>query len=246
MKSNVSILVVISILLTASSLTIYSPSTNSAVATSSGRGADGQSSEDLGKEEQGQEGRGSQATEQDSAAEEEEEEEETNGDTAGEVEGDPDVDQELLNELRGGDDIKGSGTAEGEESEDDLLSELRGGDTTKQAPVAISGENVYVVWWTNNTANRNDEVMFRASTDGGTIFGNKTNLSNTTGADSVDAMIDAEGGNIVITWWETKETASTPVMRVSNDNGETFGPIMNLATNGTIGEAAEGTEEEGE
>jgi hypothetical protein len=44
--------------------------------------------------------------------------------------------------------------------------------------------------------------MFRASTDGGATFGNKTNLSNTTGAGSVDAMIDAEGRNIVVTWRE--------------------------------------------
>lgn len=34
-------------------------------------------------------------------------------------------------------------------------------------------------------------------------------------------------------------------MRVSNDNGATFGPMLMLATNGTIGEAG-GTEEEGE
>jgi hypothetical protein len=26
-----------------------------------------------------------------------------------------------------------------------------------------------------------------------------------------------------------------PVMRISNDNGETFSPILKLATNGTIG-----------
>jgi hypothetical protein len=31
-------------------------------------------------------------------------------------------------------------------------------------------------------------------------------------------------------------------MRVSNDNGATFGPVLTLATNGTIGES-EGTEE---
>lgn len=37
----------------------------------------------------------------------------------------------------------------------------------EKAPTAISGDNVYVTWWTNNTANNNDEVMFRASTDGG-------------------------------------------------------------------------------
>jgi hypothetical protein len=122
-------------------------------------------------------------------------------------------------------------------------------DQTRQqpkAPPVISGENVYVVWWTDKgTPNTNGEVMFRASTDGGATFGNKTNLSNTTTADSVDAEISAEGGSVVVTWWERNQTSDTPVMRVSNDNGETFGPVLNLAANGTIGMEEEAEEEEG-
>ncbi len=115
-----------------------------------------------------------------------------------------------------------------------------------KAPPVISGENVYVVWWTDKgTPNTNGEVMFRASTDGGATFGNKTNLSNTTTADSVDAEISAEGGSVVVTWWERNQTSDTPVMRVSNDNGETFGPVLNLAANGTIGMEEEAEEEEG-
>src|SRR5215204_1171439 len=142
---------------------------------------------------------------------------------------------------------KEGGTDEGEESEgesdnlsrEELEAELRGGDTTKQAPVAISGENVYTVWWTNNTANGNDEVMFRASIDGGTTFGNKTNLSNTTSSDSEDAEIAAEGGNVIVTWWERNQTANEPIARISTDNGATFGPMLVLAANGTIGQTAE-------
>jgi hypothetical protein len=122
-------------------------------------------------------------------------------------------------------------------------------DPTRQqpkAPPVISGENVYVVWWTDKgTPNTNGEVMFRASTDGGATFGNKTNLSNTTTADSVDAEISAEGGSVVVTWWERNQTSDTPVMRVSNDNGETFGPVLNLEANGTIGMEEEAEEEEG-
>jgi hypothetical protein len=54
----------------------------------------------------------------------------------------------------------------------------------EKAPAAITGENVYVVWWTDKgTPNTNGEVMFRASTDGGVTFGDKINLSNTTNAD---------------------------------------------------------------
>jgi hypothetical protein len=45
--------------------------------------------------------------------------------------------------------------------------------TSRRTPPAIRGDNIYVAWWTNNTANKNDEVMFRASTDGGQTFGDK-------------------------------------------------------------------------
>jgi hypothetical protein len=77
--------------------------------------------------------------------------------------------------------------------------------------------------------------MFRASTDNGATFGDKMNLSNTTEADSDDAEIAASGDNVYVSWWERNETSDTPVARVSNDNGDTFGPMLMLATNGTIG-----------
>jgi hypothetical protein len=40
----------------------------------------------------------------------------------------------------------------------------------RKAPPAVTGDNVYIAWWTNKTANGNNEVMFRSSTDGGTTF----------------------------------------------------------------------------
>ena len=101
------------------------------------------------------------------------------------------------------------------------------------APPAITGDNIYVAWWTNKTGN--DEVMFRASTDAGKTFGDKINLSNTTDADSRDVEIDSDADSVVVTLWETNETNNIPVMRVSDDNGKTFGPLLKLATNGTIG-----------
>jgi uncharacterized protein (UPF0333 family) len=101
-----------------------------------------------------------------------------------------------------------------------------------RAPIATSGENAYITWWSNKTGN--EEVMFRASTDNGATFGDKMNLSNTTEADSDDAEIAASGDNVYVSWWERNETSDTPVARVSNDNGATFGPMLMLATNGTI------------
>jgi hypothetical protein len=113
----------------------------------------------------------------------------------------------------------------------DKLTGLR--DVKAAAPPAITGDNVYVTWWTNETGN--DEVMFRASTDAGQTFGEKINLSNTTDADSTRVEIDSDADSVVVSWWETNQTSDTPFMRVSNDNGETFGPLLELATNGTIG-----------
>jgi hypothetical protein len=103
-----------------------------------------------------------------------------------------------------------------------------------RAPTAITGDNVYVAWWTNKTGN--DEVNFRASTDGGATFGEKINLSNTTDAASTRTEIDSDADSVVVTWWESNQTSDVPVMRVSTDNGATFGPVLTLAANGTLGE----------
>ena len=108
-----------------------------------------------------------------------------------------------------------------------------------QYGIQVFGEEaigVYVAWWTNKTGN--DEVLFRASTDAEKTFGDKINLSNTTDADSRDVEIDSDADSVVVTWWETNETSNILVMRVSDDNGKTFGPLLNLATNGTLGESA--------
>src|SRR6188472_1710644 len=101
-----------------------------------------------------------------------------------------------------------------------------------KAPPAITGDNVYVAWWTNKTGN--DEVLFRASTDIGKTFGDVINLSNSTDSNSTRVEIDSDADSVVVTWWETNQTDDTPVMRVSNDNGKTFGPLLKLATVGTL------------
>jgi hypothetical protein len=122
----------------------------------------------------------------------------------------------------------------------------------RKAPVVVSGDNIYIAWWTNNTAaeNGNEEVMFRASTDGGATFSNRTNLSNTTDADSWRVEMHGEGDTVVVSWWEMNQTSDIPVARVSNDAGATFGPLMILGLNGTLGsgeaEPVGGGEEEEE
>jgi hypothetical protein len=105
--------------------------------------------------------------------------------------------------------------------------------TAAATPPTITGDNIYVAWWTNKTGN--DEVMFRESTNAGKTFGNKINLSNTTDADSTRVEIDSDADSVVVTWRETNGTSDIPVMSISDDNGKTFGETINLSTNGPIG-----------
>jgi hypothetical protein len=103
--------------------------------------------------------------------------------------------------------------------------------TTILAPtiLAASGNNIYAVWSGNQSGNW--EITFRASSDNGKTFGEKMNLSNDT-SDSTDPQIAASGSNVYVTWWNTidKNTgAKEPVMRVSNDNGKTFGEKIMLS-----------------
>jgi hypothetical protein len=116
--------------------------------------------------------------------------------------------------------------------------------SVRSAPPLVAGDNVYVAWWSNNTANGNNEVLFRVSIDGGASFSDKINLSNTNDSESERVELDSDGESVIVTWWETNETDEIPNMRVSSDNGETFGPILRLGANGTIGEEIEENEEE--
>jgi hypothetical protein len=77
--------------------------------------------------------------------------------------------------------------------------EDRTGDRKAAAPIATLGNNVYIAWWSNKTGN--DEVMFKASTDGGKTFENKMNLSNSPKSDSQDVQISAAGNNVYVSWW---------------------------------------------
>jgi hypothetical protein len=115
------------------------------------------------------------------------------------------------------------------------------GKASKAAPaiIAASDENVYVVWSNNDTANNNSEVMFRASIDGGQDYGDKVNLSNSSGSNSTDFDVEATIDNVIVSWWETNQTSAEPVIVFSGDRGATFGPILKLSNNGTIGAAAE-------
>ncbi|SRR6266487_2517440 len=93
--------------------------------------------------------------------------------------------------------------------------------------IAVSGSNVYAAWWNNKTGDF--EVMFRASADNGHTFGPKINLSNSPGVDSTAAQIGAEGKNVYVIWWEASGHTAEPFLRISYDNGKTFGEKVMLS-----------------
>jgi hypothetical protein len=93
--------------------------------------------------------------------------------------------------------------------------------------IAVSGSNVYAAWWNNKTGDF--EVMFRSSTDNGHTFGPKINLSNSPGVASTDAQMGAEGKNVYVIWWETSGHTAEPFLRISYDNGKTFGEKIMLS-----------------
>jgi hypothetical protein len=110
----------------------------------------------------------------------------------------------------------------------------------KGGTLAVSGSNVYAAWWNNKTGDF--EVMFRASADNGHTFGPKINLSNSPGVASTDAQIAAEGKNVYIIWWERSGNTAEPFLRISYDNGNTFGQkiMLSNATATSIGSTTSG------
>ena len=65
--------------------------------------------------------------------------------------------------------------------------------------------------------------------DGRATFTDKMDLSNSINSDSMDAEIAADFNNVAVSRWERNATSNEPMARVSNDNGQTFGPILKLS-----------------
>ncbi|MFY3740612.1 MAG: hypothetical protein HMLIMOIP_001053 [Candidatus Nitrosomirales archaeon] len=110
-------------------------------------------------------------------------------------------------------------------------------DTPKwssEPEIAVVDNNVYVVWYDGSS----DEgtIFFRRSTDGGTTFEPIANLSEIPGEASFP-KIAASGNNVYVVWAEwtapygTEPRSLEVFFRTSNDNGNTFGPLINLSTN---------------
>ena len=98
--------------------------------------------------------------------------------------------------------------------------------TIRAAPIATSGNNVFMAWVNNDTGHWN--VFFAKSTDGGkTLKIMMLSAPNKGNVVDQNTEIAASGSNVYVTWWTNKTGVLMPLFRASNDGGSTFAkPIM--------------------
>lgn len=90
--------------------------------------------------------------------------------------------------------------------------------------IAVSGENVYIVWEDDTRASLGiPEIFFIMSRDGGSTFGNVINLSNDESY-SQHPQIAVSGDNVYIVWEDTFVPNPQINIVTSADGGATFGP----------------------
>ena len=106
-------------------------------------------------------------------------------------------------------------------------------DGTPSAPfnpqVAVSGENVYVVWQDENPDTGVHDIYLRKSSDKGSTFSDIINLSEDH-AGSGDPHIYTSGKKVVVTWDGTSPESNGIFFRQSTDGGNTFTDTVKLST----------------
>ena len=109
--------------------------------------------------------------------------------------------------------------------------------TPYELKVAASGDNVYVIAngvETYENLTSPSDIFIRTSNDNGQTFSEDINVSNSTGIESTRAEIEASGDNVFVTWWDNSDGKDQPMIRISNDGGQTFGEATILTANSTL------------
>jgi hypothetical protein len=87
--------------------------------------------------------------------------------------------------------------------------------------IATSGKsNVYVVW--SDTTTGNGDIYFRSSTDNGTKFSSKRNLTLRNNGVSISPQIATSGNNVYVVWSDSTPGNSDTFFRASTNNGANF------------------------
>ena len=96
--------------------------------------------------------------------------------------------------------------------------------------VAVSGNNVHVVWMDDSDSGIND-IFYRRSTDGGASFVEPAkNISDNVG-DSDSPAIAVSASTVHVVWQDNTPGNSDIFYRRSTNNGAAFHPIKNLSSN---------------
>jgi acyl-homoserine lactone acylase PvdQ len=101
------------------------------------------------------------------------------------------------------------------------------------APIVVSGANIYTAWTNATTLGNDDPVFFTKSNDGGNTFANTTVISTAnknpnTVVINQNISIGSSGNNVAVSWWTNRTGIFNPVIRISNDGGNTFANIIRL------------------
>jgi hypothetical protein len=91
------------------------------------------------------------------------------------------------------------------------------------------GNSVYLVW-TQHLSGINNDVFFIKSTDGGSSFTDKKNLSVNDGP-SIRPKLEINGNNIYVVWEDTSQGNNEVFFKRSIDGGSSFGKWINLSNN---------------
>ena len=106
------------------------------------------------------------------------------------------------------------------------LSNKSGWSTNPQ--IAVSQNNVYVVW-TNNAQEKYGQIFFTKSSDNGATFDSMINLSNKSGW-STNPQIAVSQNNVYVVWTNNaQEKYGQIFFTKSSDNGATFDSMINLS-----------------
>jgi BNR repeat protein len=98
--------------------------------------------------------------------------------------------------------------------------------------VAVSGDNVYLVWRdTNGTNVSSGNIFFSSSSDRGKTYHKPINLSNS--GNSTNPEVVAEGNNLYVVWANSQSSGNGEIfLSSSRDKGKSFDEPVNLNNNG--------------
>lgn len=99
--------------------------------------------------------------------------------------------------------------------------------------IAVSGNNVYVVWQDDTGSTGNTGIFFQKSSDGGATFGQAIHLSNNNGTSS-NPLLFTDGRYVYSVWMSNETNKANVYSRSSSDDGSTFENAKNLSR-GSLG-----------